>query len=301
MELRHLLYFKTVAEQLNFRKAASKLFISQPPLSRQIKELENELGVLLFTRKDKRVTLTDAGKYFHNQVNAIFTRLEETKGIVRQIHNSESGELKIGYISSVYQSHLADVLLAMREVFPYIRTNLFEIPTSTQIKALEEGSLDVGILRGPVQSDQLKVQTLFFDPFVVVVPARKGRSHRPQQLAAWLKTSPFIFFSKEIAPHFNEKLIEICARMGFTPQIVHEANNAHSILQLVEAGLGVSILPYSLKRQYGYLKVSFIELENIPVETEVVLAYKQSSRKRALKWFIEQYIGRLPAPHLSII
>ena len=294
MELRHLLYFKTVAEQLHFRKAASKLFISQPPLSRQIKELENELGVLLFTRKDKRVNLTDAGKYFKAEVDAIFSRLEESKGIVRQIHNSESGELKIGYISSVYQSHLADVLIAMRDVFPYIKTNLFEMPTLPQVKALEQGSLDVGILRGPVQSDQLKVQTLFFDPFVVVVPTSKGKYKQQQKLAAYLESSPFIFFSKDFAPRYNDKLIEICARMGFKPDIVHEANNVHSILQLVEAGLGVSILPYSLKQQYGYLKVSFIELENIPVNTEVVLAYKQTNKNAALKWFIEHYIKRAP-------
>jgi DNA-binding transcriptional LysR family regulator len=292
MELRHLLYFKTVAEQLSFRKAAAKLFISQPPLSRQIKELEIELGVLLFTRKDKRVTLTDAGKYFKTEVDAIFSRLEESKNIVRQIHNSESGELKIGYISSVYQPHLAAILITMRTVFPHIKTNLFEIPTLTQIKALEQGSLDVGILRGPVQSDQLKVQTLFFDPFVVVVPATKGKIKQPEKFAAWLKASPFIFFSKKMAPHYNDKLIEICARMGFTPDIVHEANNVHSILQLVEAGLGVSILPYSLKRQYNNLKVSFFELKNIPVSTEVVLAYKQSNKSVALKWFIEHYHGR---------
>src|ERR1700754_5177133 len=121
MELRHLLYFKTVAEQLHFRKAESKLFISQPPLSRQIKELENELGVLLFTRKDKRVTLTDAGKYFKAEVDILFARLEETKSMVRQIKKSESGELKTEYISSVYQSNLADVLIAMRDIFPYIK------------------------------------------------------------------------------------------------------------------------------------------------------------------------------------
>jgi len=280
MELRHLLYFKTVAEQLHFRKAATKLFISQPPLSRQIKELENELGVLLFTRTEKRVALTDAGKYFKTEVDAIFARLEESKNIVQQIHNSESGELKIGYISSVYQSHLADVLIAMRDVYPYIKTNLFEIPTSAQIKGLEQGTLDVGILRGPVHSDQLKVQTLFLDSFVVVVPANKGKYKKQEQLAAFLRSSPFIFFSRDIAPHYNDKLIEICARMGFKPDIVHEANNAHSILQLVEAGLGVSILPYSLKQQYGYLKVSFIELKDTPVNTEVVLAYKQSNKRR---------------------
>ncbi len=289
MELRHLLYFKTVAEQLHFRNAALKLFISQPPLSRQIKELEEELGVLLFTRKNKRVNLTDAGKYFKQEVDAIFARLEESKSIVQQIHKSESGELKISYISSVYQSHLADVLIAMRDVFPYIKTNLFEIPTLMQIKALEQGSLDVGILRAPVHSSQLKVQTLFFDPFMVVIPDAGLKFETQDELAAFLKRSPFIFFNKDFAPNYNDKLIEICGRMGFSPEIVHEANNVHSILRLIEAGLGVSILPYSLKQQYDYLKVSFIELENIPVNTEVVLAYKQTNKNPALKWFIEHY------------
>ena len=289
MELRHLLYFKTVAEQLHFRNAALKLFISQPPLSRQIKELEDELGVLLFTRKNKRVALTDAGKYFQGEVDAIFARLEESKSMVQQIHKSESGELRIGYISSVYQSHLADVLIAMRDVFHHVKTNLFEIPTLMQIKALERGGLDVGILRAPVRSSQLKVRTLFFDPFMVVIPDTGLKFETQIDLASYLKNSPFIFFNKDFAPGYNDKLVEICGRLGFNPQIVHEANNVHSILQLIEAGLGVSILPCSLRQQYGYLKVSFIELENIPVNTEVVLAYKQSNKNAALKWFIEHY------------
>jgi DNA-binding transcriptional LysR family regulator len=289
MELRHLLYFKTVAEELHFRNAALKLFISQPPLSRQIKELEDELGVLLFTRKNKRVSLTDAGAYFKAEVDAIFARLEESKSIVQQIHKSESGELKIGYISSVYQSHLADVLRAMRDVFSHIKTNLLEIPTLTQIKALEQGKLDVGILRAPVHSNQLKVQTLFFDPFMVVIPATDIKFKTQTELAIYLKNNPFIFFNKDFAPGYNDKLIEICGRMGFKPEIVHEANNVHSILQLIEAGLGVSILPCSLKQQYSYLKVSFFELENIPVNTEVVLAYKPTNKSAALKWFIDHY------------
>ncbi|WP_316811648.1 LysR family transcriptional regulator [Pedobacter heparinus] len=289
MELRHLLYFKTVAEELHFTKAATRLFISQPPLSRQIKELEEELGVQLFTRDNKRVALTDAGKYFKIEVDAIFSKLEESKSMVRQIHLSVSGELKIGYISSVYQSDLAEILKAMRTAFPFIKTGLFEMPTLTQIVALEQGKLDVGILRAPVLSEKLAVKTLFFDPFVVVIPVSPQKFNTSKELAAFLKKSPFIFFNKEFAPHYNDKLMEICKRMQFTPDITHEANNVHSILQLVEAGLGVSILPLSLKRQYGHLNVSFIELEDIPVNTEVVMAYEQRNRNPALKWFIDHY------------
>ena len=289
MEIRHLLYFKTVAEQLHFRNAAAKLFISQPPLSRQIKELEEELGVQLFSRSNKRVTLTDAGKYFKVEVDAIFARLEESKNMVRQIHLNENGEFKIGYISSVYQTYLAEVLKSMHKEFPYIKTSLYEVPTITQIDALEQGKLDVGILRAPVHSEKLKQQTLFFDPFVVVVPSTTKNFNTQQDLALFIKSSPFIFFNKEFAPYYNDKLMEICGRMGFKPDITHEANNVHSILQLIEAGLGVSILPSSIKRQYHYLQVSFIELDQIPVNTEVVLAYKQTNKSTALKWFIENY------------
>jgi DNA-binding transcriptional LysR family regulator len=289
MEIRHLLYFKAVAEELHFRNAAARLFISQPPLSRQIKELEDELGVQLFLRNNKRVALTDAGKYFKDEVDAILARLEESKNITRQIHLGDSGELRIGYISSVYQSHLADVLKAMRQVFPYIKTSLYERPTVKQIESLEHGKLDVGILRAPVHSTKLHLKTLFFDPFMVVLPSTGAVFTNRDELIDFIKSKPFIFFNNEYAPHYSDKLVEICNRMGFEPGIVHEANNVHSILQLVEAGLGVSILPMSLKKQYTYLKVSFIDLDDIPVNTEVLLAYKTANQNAALKWFIENY------------
>lgn len=290
MEIRHLQYFKAVAEHLHFRNAAASLFISQPPLSRQIRELEEELGVQLFERNNKRVALTEAGKYFAASVDSIFAQLEESKNIARQIHNAAaSGELKIGYISSVYQPYLAGVLKALRAEFPYIKTNLYERPTIRQIEALEQGQLDVGILRAPVQSENLTVHSLFFDPFMVVMPANDKAFRNRDQLSAFIKDKPFIFFNKEYAPQYHGKLVEICHRMGFKPDITHEVNNVHSILQLVEAGLGVSILPLSLQQQYANLQLTFINLADIPVVTEVVLAYKKSNRSKALKWFIQNY------------
>lgn len=289
MEIRHLIYFKTVAEELHFTSAAAKLFISQPPLSRQIRELEDELGVQLFTRNNKRVALTGAGKYFKSEVDAILARLEETKSIVKQIDAGESGEFKIGYISSVYQTHLAEVLMAMRLVFPYVKTSLYEVPTVVQVQELEEGRLDAGILRAPVRSEKLTVKSLFFDPFMVVVPLRDRAFNTAHEMVEFIRNSPFIFFNKGYAPYYNDKLLEICGRMGFTPGITHEANNVHSILQLVEAGLGVSILPASLQQQYNYLGVSFIKLEDIPVNTEVVLAYKPGNKSAVLQWFITNY------------
>jgi len=287
MEIRHLIYFKTVAEHLHFRNAANALFISQPPLSRQIKELEEELGAQLFTRKNKRVALTDAGKYFLSEVHKILACLEESKHTVKQIHEAESGELKIGYISSLYQPHMAEVLKAMRVNFPHVKTSLYERPTVKQIEALEQGKLDVGILRAPVHSDKLKIHSLFFDPFMVVMPAGNEKFKNDEDLAAHINNKPFIFFNKEYAPYYHDSLLEICNRLGFTPNIIHEANNVHSILQLVEAGLGISILPLSVKNKN--INLHFIPLLNIPVKTEVVLAYRANRLNAALNWFVKNY------------
>ncbi|MGE8423956.1 MAG: LysR family transcriptional regulator, partial [Sphingobacterium siyangense] len=110
MEIRHLIYFKTVAEELHFGRAAERLFMSQPPLSRQIKDLEDELGVILFFRTNKRVELTEAGKYFLEEVVEILQNIEHSKTITKQIHNNISGEFKLGYISSTPKKMLATVL-----------------------------------------------------------------------------------------------------------------------------------------------------------------------------------------------
>lgn len=289
MELRHLLYFKTVAETLNFTRAAEQLHISQPPLSRQIKELEQELNVQLLDRNHKRVTLTDSGKYFKRKVDEILQTLEEAKATAKQIHNSISGELKIGYISSVYQSDMAEVLKSMHDVFPFSKASLYEVPTLHQIRDLEIGNLDVGILRAPVTSDQLSIKSLYFESFVLAIPAADPHLDEKQDLKLFLKNRPFIFFNKDYAPNYHQKLLEICQRIGFTPDITHEANNVHSILQLVEANLGVSILPKTLKKQYGNMRLTFIELDHIPVQTEVVLAYKKSNSNMLLKWFIDHF------------
>lgn len=289
MELRHLLYFKTVAEELHFHKAASRLCISQPPLSRQIKELEEELGVVLFERNNKRVTLTEAGKYFKKEVDELFSRLEESKNLVKQIYREASGQLRIGYISSTYHVHLVTTLKEMRSVFPFVKTSLYEVPTVKQVQALEDGKLDIGILRAPVNSEKLKLHTLFNDPFVVVMPASGNNFGTMEELSQYLKSQAFIFFNRHYAPSYYDKLVEICQRMGFYPDIVHEANNVHSILRLVENGLGVSIVPSSLSDQYTYLKLSYYELRSLPISTEVVVAHKLMQLHPAVDWFVEKY------------
>lgn len=289
MELRHLLYFKTVAEELHFRKAALKLFISQPPLSRQIRELEEELGAQLFERNNKRVSLTPAGIYLKKQVDGMFSQLAETKNVVRQLHNNLSGELKIGYISSTYHRQLMDTLKEMRSVFPLLAVKLFEIPTVKQVKALEEGKLDIGIMRAPINSEKLNVVSLFEDPFVVALPHDAPEMNHFSDWNTYLAQQPFIFFNRDYAPVYYQKLVEICQRMGFTPEITHEANNVHSILRMVQHGAGVSILPSAIKEHFPELKIRYIDLSHLAITTEVVLAYRSQQKNEAILWFEERY------------
>jgi DNA-binding transcriptional LysR family regulator len=289
MELRHLLYFKTVAEELHFRQAAARLFISQPPLSRQIKELEEELGVRLFDRNNKRVSLTEAGLYFKKETDKLFARLEENKNVVRQIHQSISGQLRIGYISSTYQDQLVHILKEMGQVFPFVKTRLYEVPSVKQVQALEAGKLDLGILRAPVASEKLVCHHLFNDPFVAVFPRSHPGFHTVADLSRFLQDQPFIFFNQDYAPDYFRKLLEICQRLGFTPEVRHEANNMLSILRLVQHGLGVSIVPRSVQDLFPALALSYYDLHALPIFTEVVLAYKHQALHPAAAWFLDAY------------
>lgn len=285
MELRHLLYFKAVADLLHFSKAAVQLHISQPPLTRQIKELEKELGVLLFRRNNKRVELTDAGAYFLKECKALIGQLERSKQLVKQIHESVAGEFKIGYISSTSQVVIANVLKALKTQYPLLKTRLYEVSTSKQIKALEEGKLDVGIMRAPVQSVHLYIESLKYDKFALVCPINMSY----ELSADWLKVQTFISYNSNYAPDYYNKLLECCNRLGFYPEIMHECNNMHSILSMVENELGIALVPVSVKDQYPYMKLVFTELNDIQVGTEIVLAHHLHTTHPALNYFKQVY------------
>lgn len=285
MELRHLLYFKAVAELLHFSNAATQLHISQPPLTRQIKELEKELGVLLFRRNNKRVELTDAGAYFLKECKALIGQLERSKQLVKQIHESVAGEFKIGYISSTPQVGIANVLKALKKQYPLLKTRLYEVSTSKQIKALEEGKLDVGIMRAPIQSIQLHIESLKSDKFALVCPINMSY----ELSADWLKEQTFISYNSNYARDYYYKLLECCNRLGFYPEIMHECNNMHSILCMVENELGIALVPVSVKDQYPYMKLVFTELNDIQVSTEIVLAHHLHTTHPALNYFKQIY------------
>jgi DNA-binding transcriptional LysR family regulator len=282
MELRHLKYFLAVAEELNFTKAAEKLFISQPPLSRQIAELEEKIQARLFIRNNKKVALTEAGKYFKNEVTALFQNLERITAKTKKIAENVSGEFRIAYISSIYSAVISDLIKHLKEQFPYVNFKLFEVSTTKQISALEQGKIDLGIIRSPVKSPKIKSQLWFQDGFSVVYNKNMIQIKSEKDIPD-LKEETFVFFNKDYAPHYHEVLLELCAFYGFEPQVVHESNNINSIVQLVKNGLGVSIVPSNIAKNNSDAEIGFIELKKVNLYTDVSLIISKEDNSEITK------------------
>ncbi|MGJ7030494.1 LysR family transcriptional regulator [Niabella hirudinis] len=281
MEIRHLNYFRTLAQELHFGRAAEKLFISQPPLSRQIRELETELGVLLFERNNKRVYLTEAGRYFLSESLALLQQLEKAKIKTKQIHDSVAGTFRLGYISSTPRSALAAVLKTVKEQYPFLRVNLYEAATRRQLAALENGTLDLGIVRAPVLSPQLERRRLLTETFCLAKPAKEKIP------LTRLAVQSFVSFNKEYAPDYHQQFIHCCHQLGFEPQVIHECNNMPSILELVASGIGVALVPQSARRLFRFSGLDFVTLPQLSVTTETVLAFDPGNQQPALPAFME--------------
>lgn len=282
MELRHLKYFLAVAEELNFTKAAEKLCISQPPLSRQIIELEEEIQARLFIRNNKKVELTEAGKYFEKEVIALFKNLERITIKTQKIAENVSGEFRIAYISSIYSAVISDLIKHLKTAFPYVNFKLFEVSTTKQISALEQGKIDLGIIRSPVKSPKIKSQLWFRDGFSVVYNKSVIQINSEKEIPD-LKDETFVFFNKDYAPHYHEVLLELCAFYGFTPKVVHESNNINSIVQLVKNGLGISIVPSNITKNNHDPEIGFIELKKVNLFTDVSLITSKEDESEITK------------------
>lgn len=271
MELRHLRYFLKVAEEKNFSKAAEKLFISQPPLSRQIKELELELKAQLFNRNNKKVELTNAGIYFELEVRELLQKLEKVKLKTHKISANVSGDFNIAYISSTFSGTISDLIKHLSKLYPYVSFKLYEIGTARQLQELEQGILDFGILRAPLKSTKIDTTLWLADGFAFVYNKNLVDLKSEKDIKN-LKDETFVFFNKEVAPQWHDSLLKICSLYGFKPNIVHESNNINSIIQLVRNGLGVSIVPASLAKNQPFKELGFVLLNKPDLYTEIMMA-----------------------------
>ncbi|HEP9605742.1 LysR substrate-binding domain-containing protein [Pseudomonas aeruginosa] len=251
MELRHLRYFIAVAKELHFGRAAERLGISQPPLSQQIQALEEEIGARLFERTNRRVELTDAGRLFLDESRQVLAQVDKAVLLARRAHLGELGELKIGFTSSApFTSTIPSSIHAFRKAYPDVHLDLQEMSSRQVLKALLEESLQVGVIRPLALPDAVHWVELFREPLVAVLRADHPLAAGSEDglAIAALAEEPFVFFPRSYGTGLYDQVIALTRQAGFSPRIAQEASEAMTIIGLVSAGLGVSILPASFRR-----------------------------------------------------
>jgi DNA-binding transcriptional LysR family regulator len=284
MELRHLRYFITVAEELHFGRAAQRLHIQQPPLSRQIQLLEAELGFPLFERSRRRVELTPAGHALLGRARQVFDVLDAAIHDARSASEGESGRLVVGYPSSLAYSGLTELLRAFRTRFPGVELSLRELSPGEQIDALKAGSLDVGFVRSAVDDPALGAELVRRESLMVVLPDdHRLVAQRIIPLEA-LKHEPFVMFPRARGPAFFDQLMGLCHGAGFTPNIVQEAPQL-DIISMVAAGFGVSIMPSSM-RNFRRPGLSFRAIVGAP-QVELSIVWRHQNLSPALHKFLD--------------
>ena len=282
IEHRHLRYFLAVAEELHFRKAAEKLFISQPGLSRQIKQMEQDLGVTLFERNNRRVALTKTGDYLQKELQINLKNLEDILAHSKLIHHGKEGHLTLGFVGSAMLQIIPAILKQFNSKFPKVMFKLEEMDNQKQIEGLLSQEIDVGFVRLERVPRSLEIHTVLKETFCLVLPKNHPVNKRNFKNLSQFKDSPFILFDPEYSASYYEKVMQIFDGCGFAPIISHNTIHASSIYKLVENNLGVSIVPKSL--QFGYdMNVKFIELDAIPQRAFLSIDWSKNNRNPMLQ------------------
>jgi DNA-binding transcriptional LysR family regulator len=250
MELRHLRYFVAVAEALSFTKAAERLHLAQPSLTRQIKDLEAEIGVRLFDRTGKRISLTQEGESFLLDARRLVAECAQSVLAVQRLSRGEAGQLNIGYVANIYHDLLPATLGAFRKACPRTALNLFDMTPAEQYHALEGRKIDLGFVpfRSHSNGSDLQSASVGQDNIMVAVAEGNPLAQKPKIDLKDLEPMFFVGMSKRTYPGSHEWLIHACREAGFTPKVLQDADREPSIISFVAAGLGVALLPEQIRR-----------------------------------------------------
>ncbi len=286
MELRHLRYFVAVAEVLNFTKAAAKLHLAQPSLTRQIHNLEQEIGVRLLNRSKSHVALTEEGRAFLVDARRMLVLAAESVAAVQRLSRGEIGQLNIAYLSN-FNFHLLPKTLALfREGFPHIALNLFDMTPAEQVRALEARKIDLGFigLRPPAATRDLQWEVIARHKTIVAVPQKHPLAKKARIALSDLKSMFFVGMSEKTHPGFREWLSEVCRPADFTPKILQDADLEPGLMRFVAEGLGVTLAREQIKN-IPHPGVVFRPLSP-PVKTDYCIAWNRDNDSRALQQYI---------------
>ncbi len=249
MEYRHLRYFVTVAEELNFSRAARKLHVSQPPLSRQIRDLEGELGLSLFRRGKIKIELTEAGRDLFQRAQVLLREREGFLRRARELAQAERPELHIGYVAHVHAQLIIDSATRFRLLHPDVAVKVFDSSTTDQIEALLAGRMHLGFVgfQEAAVRHGLEVECIGTTHAIVALPENHPFARRPAQPLSAFKDEPFIAIDEKAFPGAREYMLEFCRLAGFQPRIVHQAVLPVDLLNQVALGEGVALVPEHMR------------------------------------------------------
>ena len=288
MELRHLRAFVAVAEELHFGRAAERLGIQQPPLSLQIQALERELKARLFERAARKVNLTPVGALFLVEARATLAQAERAVAVVRRANEGEIGEIRLGFTASApFTAVLPQVIYAFRQRFPEVHLKLVGMPTREQLEALTARRIDLAFVRSPFAPIPPEVEALniMTDRLMLVLRTDHPLAALPVVPIAALEREPFVMFERDAGTGIWDQIVAICADRGFSPTVAQEAREAPTLIGLVAAGLGVTILPDSLRR-IQVEGVVYRPLDTPQAASTVLLAHRRDERGGAVLAFV---------------
>jgi DNA-binding transcriptional LysR family regulator len=294
MELRHLRYFIAVAEELHFRRAAERLHMSQPPLSQQIRQLEEEVGAQLLLRNQRRVELTAAGAAFLVRAREILDAVEDAARQARRVQRGEVGRLAVGFVGSAMYSFVPELLRAFREQAPDIGLRLHEMGTTEQLRQLDDGRLDVGFLRTPGRRPGLSFETVLEEQIVVALPDVHPLAQRPLVRTSDLFGEPLVLLTPAGSPGLRAVLASSIAQLGGEEQIVQEVAEMQTVIGLVAAGVGISLVPESV-RALARHGVTYRPLDGDAPVVRLAMAWRATDESPVLTAFLEKARAAAPA------
>ncbi|EJN03800.1 LysR family transcriptional regulator [Herbaspirillum sp. YR522] len=277
MELRHLRYFHAVASTLSFSRAAALLHIAQPPLSRQIRQLEDMVGAVLVERDSRPIALTMAGRFFYEQTVQLLARLEQIEEGTRRIAGGANQWFNVGFVPSAMYGMLPELIKRFRLHRPDIEIGFSELVTMEQVEALKSGRIDVGFGRLPISDPDIACVTLVEEPLMAAFPLRHPLLKKASVSLAQLASERFILYPARPRPSYADQVLEIFAQRGLHPNIVKEANEMQTAIGLVAAGVGVALVPASVKGLHRS-DVVYRPLSNKAIFSPVIMNVRASDR-----------------------
>jgi len=296
VKLHQLRYFVTVAEELHFGRAASRLRMAQPPLSRQIHELEDELSTRLFNRTNRGVELRDAGRILLEEARTALAQIDHAADAARRAGQGEIGQLVVGVVPTVDTQVFTRILRAFSARYPNVQVVIRSLNTTTQIQGLRVGTLQAGFLRLPVRDDALTIKLVSREPLIAAIPAGHRLASVGRLSLATLADEPHVIFPRQVAPGYYDMIVSLYREANLHLRIAQEAEHVQTILGLVAGGFGVSVLPGTVRnlRPRG---IVFRRLSGRLPRAETAAAYRRDDPSEVLRAFaavVDRASARLP-------